>query len=73
MDARTGLVIGGMATVAASVAVVCAVALTTPAALADSPGTNVATARVLVPASASVSAALVAPVEAAPQAEIVEA
>ncbi|WP_194411173.1 hypothetical protein [Microbacterium cremeum] len=74
MDARTGLVIGGMATVAASVAVVCVVALTTPAALADSPGSNVASARVLVPAGASTSPEVAAPVaEAAPEAVVVEA
>lgn len=44
---------GGMATVAASVAVVCAVAMTNSVALADSPGVDVAAARVLVPAASS--------------------
>lgn len=56
MDARTGLVIGGMTAVAASVAVVTAVALANTAALADSPGTTVASERVVVPAAASPSA-----------------
>ncbi|MFD4958642.1 hypothetical protein [Microbacterium sp. NPDC058389] len=53
MDARTGLVIGGMTAVAASVAVVCAVAMTNTAALKDSPATTVATSRILVPAASS--------------------
>lgn len=74
MDARMGLVVGGMATVAASVAVVCAVALTNSVALADSPGSTVASARVLVPASASPSPERVVPVaEVTAQPEVVEA
>lgn len=69
-----GLVVGGMATVAASVAVVCAVALTNSVALADSPGSTVASARVLVPASASPSPERVArAVEVTAQPEVVEA
>jgi hypothetical protein len=52
VESRTRLTLGGMATVAASVAVVCAVAMTTSAALADSPGTP-AGAPVLVPAAAA--------------------
>jgi hypothetical protein len=56
VDARTGLVIGGMTAVAASVAVVTAVALANTAALADSEGTSVASKRVVVPAPASPSA-----------------
>ncbi|MEV4688855.1 hypothetical protein [Microbacterium sp. LWH3-1.2] len=56
MDARTGLVIGGMTAVAASVAVVTAVALANTAALVDSEGTSVASKRVVVPAPASASA-----------------
>lgn len=74
MDARTELVVGGMATVAASVAVVCAVALTNSVALADSPGSSVASARVLVPAAASASADFAAlDAEVPPQPEVVEA
>lgn len=52
VDGRTGLVVGGVSAVAASVAVICAVALTTSAALADSSGSDMAAARVLVPAAA---------------------
>ncbi|MGU3646117.1 hypothetical protein ACLBXX_14205 [Microbacterium sp. C23T] len=55
MQARTGLVIGGMTAVAASVAVVTAVALANTAALAESAGTSVASKRVVVPAAASPS------------------
>ena len=40
MESRTRLAIGGMATVAASVAVVCAVAMTTSVALADVRGAH---------------------------------
>lgn len=49
MYARMRLAIGGAATVAASVAVVCAVALTNSAALADSAGRVVPLARIDVP------------------------
>lgn len=56
MDARTGLVIGGMTAVAASIAVVTAVALANTAALVDVPGTSVASERVVVPSTASPSA-----------------
>lgn len=51
MDGRTGLVVGGLTAVAASVAVVTAVAFTNTAALQDSPGAAVTTGRVLVPAA----------------------
>ncbi|MGW9588243.1 hypothetical protein [Microbacterium sp. NPDC055455] len=61
MDGRTGLVIGGLTAVAASVAVVTAVALTNTAALQDSPGATVTAGRILVPAAAS-------PTTATPQA-----
>ncbi|MDR7190804.1 hypothetical protein J2Y46_003662 [Microbacterium sp. BE35] len=57
MHVRTGLVIGGMTAVAASVAVVTAVALANTAALADSPGTSIASKRVVVPAAGAPSAA----------------
>lgn len=80
MDARARLVIGGMTTVAASVAVVCTVALTNSVALAESPGSSIASARVLVPAaSPAADSASPDPVvaESAPQAaaqpEVVEA
>jgi len=79
VDARTGLVIGGMTAVAASVAVVCAVAMTNTAALKDTPATTVAAARILVPAASSPSATpSPSPVEPAPvvtpnEAEVVEA
>ncbi|KAA9110133.1 hypothetical protein [Microbacterium rhizomatis] len=52
MGARMRLAVGGVATVAASIAVVCAVAVTNSAALADSAGTRVALARIDVPAPA---------------------
>lgn len=50
MDGRTRLVVGGVSAVSASVAVVCAVAMTTTWALADSAGSSLGAARVLVPA-----------------------
>ena len=53
MEARTGLVIGGLAAVTASVAVVTAVAFANTMALADSPGATVAAGRVMVPAAAA--------------------
>ena|GEM_PF-1716208 len=56
MEARTGLVIGGMTAVAASIAVVTAVALANTAALADSPGASIASAHVVVPAAATPTA-----------------
>lgn len=79
MDARTGLVIGGMTAVAASVAVVCAVAMTNTAALKDSPATTVAASRILVPAASSPSATptptpeVPTPAVTPTQAEVVEA
>ena len=42
VDSRTRLAIGGMVTVAASVAVVCVVAMTSSVALADAAGAPVA-------------------------------
>ncbi|SFS08641.1 hypothetical protein SAMN04487846_2409 [Microbacterium sp. cf046] len=53
MDSRTRLTIGGIATVAASVAVVCAVAMTTSVALADSAGAPADARAVVVPASSA--------------------
>ena len=53
MEGRTRLALGGMATVAASVAVVCAVAMTTSVALADSAGSPAGAQSVIVPASAA--------------------
>ena len=64
MESRTRLTLGGMATVAASVAVVCAVAMSTSAALADAPGAP-AGAAVLVPAPAEPVAASAEPARAA--------
>lgn len=70
---------GGMTAVAASVAVVCIVAMTNTAALKDSPATTVAASRVLVPAASSPSATpSPAPVATTPvvtpnEAEVVEA
>ncbi|WP_375383800.1 hypothetical protein [uncultured Microbacterium sp.] len=80
MDARVRLAFGGAVTVAASIAVVCAVAVSNSAALADSAGVPVALARIDVPAaapSASPSPAAQAPVAppavVAPAAETVPA
>ena len=53
VEGRTRLALGGMATVAASVAVVCAVAMTTTVALADSAGSPAGARSVIVPASAT--------------------
>ena len=53
MESRTLLAIGGMTTVAASIAVVCAVSMTTSAALVDSAGAAIAARPVVVPASAA--------------------
>jgi hypothetical protein len=70
VDARTGLVIGGMTAVAASVAVVCVVAMTNTAALKDSPATTVAAAKILVPAASPTATPAVRPT-AAPTPEAV--
>ncbi len=51
MESRTRLAIGGMATVAASVTVICIVALTNSLALSESAGSPVDAASVVVPAS----------------------
>jgi len=76
VEARTGLVMGGITAVAASVAVVTAVAFANTAALADSPGTNVETEHVVVPAAAAPSATPTAASDAQPpqaEAEVAEA
>ena len=75
MEGRTRLALGGMATVAASVAVVCAVAMTTTVALADSAGSPAGARSVIVPAAATTPAAASAtpPPTAAPQVPVVEA
>ena len=79
MEARTGLVIGGVTAVAASIAVVTAVALTNTMALTDSRGTSLASESVVVPSttspSASPRATPTATLEAVPpaDAEVVEA
>ena len=51
MESRTRLAIGGMATVAASVTVICVVALTNSLALSESTGSPIDAAPVIVPAS----------------------
>lgn len=56
MESRTRLAIGGMATVAASVTVICIVALTNTLALSESDGTPIGAGPVVVPASGSPSA-----------------
>jgi hypothetical protein len=79
VEARTGLVIGGVTAVAASIAVVTAVAVANTMALKDSPGTSLASESVVVPSttspSASPRATPTATLEAAPPAaaEVVEA
>lgn len=57
VDSRTRLAIGGITTVVASVAVVCAVAITTSVALADAPGASIGAARVVVPSTGSAASA----------------
>jgi hypothetical protein len=51
MESRTRLAIGGMATVAASVTVICVVALTNSVALSETAGSPIDAAPVVVPAS----------------------
>lgn len=55
MEGRTRLAIGGMATVAASVTVICIVALTNSMALSESAGAPVDAAPVVIPASGTTS------------------
>ena len=52
VESRTRLAVGGMSVVAASVAVICAVALTNSVALSDAAGSTIDAAPVVVPASA---------------------
>lgn len=52
VESRTRLAVGGMSVVAASVAVICAVALTNSVALSDAAGSTIDAAAVVVPASA---------------------
>ena len=68
MDSRTRLAIGGMATVAASIAVVCAVAMSTSVALADVAGAPAGARPVIVPSSTATpsSTASPSPVPVAP-------
>ena len=79
MEARTGLVIGGVTAVVASIAVVTAVALTSTMALADSRGTSLASERVVVPSAPAPSASpratptATSETQAAVDAEVVEA
>ncbi|MGL4255907.1 MAG: hypothetical protein ACRCSL_06190 [Microbacterium sp.] len=51
MESRTRLAIGGLTTVAASVTVICIVALTNSLALSESAGSSVGAAPIVVPAS----------------------
>ena len=55
MESRTRFAIGGVSTVVASVAVVCAVALTNSVALADAAGAPIAAAPIVVPSSPAVA------------------
>ena len=74
MESRTRYAIGGMSTVIASVAVVCAVALTNSVALAESRGVPVLSSGIVVPTPASPRNVAVAPstvtAAAAPVAEV---
>jgi hypothetical protein len=56
VESRTRLAIGGMATVAASVTVICIVALTNSLALSESDGTPIGAGPVVVPASGGTEA-----------------
>ncbi|WP_019181210.1 hypothetical protein [Microbacterium yannicii] len=57
VDARARLAMGGVTTVAASAAVICLVAFTNSAVLADSEGSTVAAPRVVVPSTGSAAPA----------------
>ena len=70
MEGRTRLALGGMATVAASVAVVCAVAMSTTVALADSAGSPAGARSVIVPASAATPVAASATPSPTPQPQV---
>jgi hypothetical protein len=68
VEGRTRLALGGVATVAASIAVVCAVAMTTSVALADSAGAPAGAESVIVRAPAASAAASPSPVASPPPA-----
>lgn len=70
MESRTRLAIGGMATVGASVAVVCAVAMTTSVALADSAGKSTGARPVVVPSSSASDGASPSAVPVPPQSSV---
>jgi len=57
VEARARLALGGVTTVAASVAVICAVAFTNSAVLADAEGSTVASPRVIVPSASTATSA----------------
>lgn len=65
VEGRTRLAIGGVATFAASVAVVCAVAMTTSVALADSAGAPAGARSVIVPAAAAMPSVVPTPTTSA--------
>lgn len=88
MDGRTRLAIGGIATVAASVAVICTVALTNSAALSHADAVTIRAPKIVVPEGARTAAAQPTPqpapspkktsepadpIDTAPAAEIVPA
>lgn len=64
VEGRTRLALGGMATATASIAVVCAVAMTTSAALVDAAGVTVDARAVVVPTVSGSAAATAAPTAA---------
>ena len=70
MDSRTRLAIGGMATVAASVAVVCVVAMTSSGALADAAGAPIGSRPVVVPSATSSATPTPSRSAVAPQAQV---
>lgn len=61
VEGRTRLALGGMATATASIAVVCAVAMTTSGALVDAAGVTVDARAVVVPIASGSASASVAP------------
>jgi len=69
VDSRTRLAIGGMVTVAASVAVVCVVAMTSSVALADAAGAPVGSRPVVVPSAATTPIASPSPSAIPPTAQ----
>jgi hypothetical protein len=67
VESRTRFAIGGVSTVVASVAVVCAVALTNSVALADAAGAPVGAAPIVVPTSSASARAVTPTAQAEPK------